>query len=57
MTIEIKIEADRAVAYTEKGNIFGYIAKDNTQDVIAGMTRLKYIVPKKDVYWAIFGNE
>ncbi|MEL7432617.1 MAG: hypothetical protein AAFN11_01600, partial [Chloroflexota bacterium] len=57
MTIEIRLEGDRAVAYTEKGNIFGYIAKDNTQDVVEGFTRLKYIVPKKDVYWAIFGNE
>ncbi|MEO1666757.1 MAG: hypothetical protein AAFU54_19115 [Chloroflexota bacterium] len=56
MTIKIMLEGDRAVAHTEKG-IFGYIAKDNTQDVVEGLTRLKYIVAKKDVCWAIFGND
>jgi len=56
MTLDIRQENDRAIAYTQQGNIFGYIAKENTHDVPLGRIQLRFSIAKKDSYWAIFSD-
>jgi len=53
MTLEIRLEGERAIAYTQHNNIFGYIAKEHTHDVTPGKTQLRFCLPKKDYFWAI----
>ncbi|MDQ7028037.1 MAG: hypothetical protein Q9P44_21045 [Anaerolineae bacterium] len=38
MPLRIQHQAGRAIAYTAQGNLFGYIAKDNTHDVSETIT-------------------
>lgn len=56
MKLDIRQEGERAIAYTEQDNIFGYIAKDQTQDVSIGQTTLCFALAKKDHVWAIFSD-
>lgn len=56
MKLDIRQEGERAIAYTQQDNIFGYIAKDQTQDVTIGETTLHFALAKKDHVWAIFSE-
>ena len=56
MTLDIRREGDRAIVYTQQSNIFGYIAKEQTQDISIGQTTLRFALAKKDHVWAIFSD-
>lgn len=56
MTLDIRQEGERAIAYTQQNNIFGYIAKEHTQQMPTGQIQLRFSIAKKDSYWAIFSD-
>lgn len=56
MKLDIRRDDDRAIAYTQHNNIFGYIAKEQTQDISIGKVTLRFALAKKDHVWAIFSD-
>lgn len=56
MMLEIRQVGERAVAYTEQDNIFGYIAKESTADVTPGKVQLRFAIAKKEYYWVILSD-
>jgi len=51
--LTIRREGGRALAYTEQGNLFGYIAKEHTDDVEESLT-IRFAFHRDGNYWVVF---